>query len=280
MDNNELMKATPEWMAENYDRFNKELFNNELGSCNFGIFTTGRGSQGRTLGLFSVKGNRLYVDRRSRKMYSGSPYNWSDREYINRKNFEKLAVPTIQLNGNYSGTEHALQETLVHEMCHYYDYMYGIVPKQGHGPSFRYIAQLISNRSNGMFNIKRLLDAETFKEYKLSDEMKQKNEKRLSNKKLKTVVIVVYLKNGQINLSLVSSDYQYVILRQMFNYYETGSGKGTAKEIIVSQDPELIQFLFEHYKKVGRTWRYWEIQDKPWVDKIKSYQTKSVRRWN
>lgn len=46
----EKIRPTVEWMREKYDELNSWLFGGQLGGCNFNIFTTGRGSQGGTLG--------------------------------------------------------------------------------------------------------------------------------------------------------------------------------------------------------------------------------------
>ena len=105
--------------------------------------------------------------------------NGWERIYIDRNNFAELCHPTIELNGNYSGTEHGFLETLVHEMCHYYTEMDGYCPRQGHGFEFRNIGSIVTSRSNGMFTIQRLASAEQMTELELSDEMKAKRERRL-----------------------------------------------------------------------------------------------------
>lgn len=42
-------KPTIEWMTQKYDELNQELFEGELGHCDFELFTSGKGSGGRTL---------------------------------------------------------------------------------------------------------------------------------------------------------------------------------------------------------------------------------------
>ena len=56
MDNNIDKTFIPntQWMAEKYDEMNSQLFNGALGECDFNVFTTGRGSQGGTLGWFKI----------------------------------------------------------------------------------------------------------------------------------------------------------------------------------------------------------------------------------
>lgn len=43
MEKDKQFKPTPQWMAEKYDEMNMKLFRNELGPCDFGIFTSGKG---------------------------------------------------------------------------------------------------------------------------------------------------------------------------------------------------------------------------------------------
>ena len=147
-----------QWMSEKYDEMNEKLFGGSLGRCSFGVFTTGKGSQGNVLGWFKITRKGVKIDRYTRRMYALE--DWFDKVYIDKNNFVEKCWPKIELNGNYSGTENGFLATLVHEMCHYYTYMNGFAPKQGHGPEFREIGMAVSNRSNGMFTIQRLASAE------------------------------------------------------------------------------------------------------------------------
>ncbi|MBP5725381.1 MAG: SprT-like domain-containing protein [Bacteroidales bacterium] len=257
--NRNLMKATPQWMAQKYDEMNSWLFNGALGDCKFEIFTTGKGSQGRTLGWFCIDsgGNELKVERYSRKMYIPGYYN-SNKTYINKENFVKFCQPTIKLNGNYSGTEQALLSTLVHEMCHYYTYMNGWCPTQAHGTEFRNIAAVVSSRSNGLFTVQRLATAEEMTEYELDPKIQQKNLKRLENKKSKITLVVVYLKSGEIRL--INAANQNVV-DEIKSHHEK---RHDANYILTSNDPQLLDLVFNTgFKSSMRTYRYWTINDKP-----------------
>ena len=255
-----LMKATTEWMAEKYDEMNKELFGGRLGKCYFQIFTTGRGSQGHTLGWFKMQGRGLRVNRRSRRMFKDS---FGNITYIDSQNFYDLCWPTIELNGHYSGTEDALLGTLVHEMCHYYTYMYGYCPRQGHGREFREIGELVSSRSNGKFTIQRLASAEEMENYELDDDMKAKREKRLANTKARISAVIIFKDNGEVRLTMTSSDR---LINLMVNSVEERQGE----EIVVNNDPKVIDFLYgKNFKRNMRTWRYWEIGSRPWINELK-----------
>ena len=253
-------KPNVEWMAEKYDEMNSQLFRGELGPCNFKVFTTGRGSEGGTLGWFKITGYSIRVDRYSRRIFRD---NWGDRTYVNKGNFYDLCQPTIELNGNYSGTEHGFLATLVHEMCHYYTYMYGYAPKQGHGPEFRQIGTIVSSRSNGMFTIQRLASAEDMSELELSDEMKAKRAKRMENRKASVTAVVAFTKNGQAKLTISSN-------QNLINMIST-SEEERGSTVYTSNDAEVIDFLFEKgFRKNMRTWRYWSIENKPWINELKS----------
>ena len=252
-------KPTREWMAAKYAEMNEQLFNGSLGNCSFDIFTTGRGSQGGTLGWFKIKGSRILIERRSRRMYKDG---W-DRIYINRSNFADLCYPAIELNGNYTGTEYGFLATLVHEMCHYYTYMNGYAPKQGHGPEFKEIGYIVSSRSNGLFTIQRLATAEEMSQLELSDEMKEKRAKRLANKKSSITAVLVFTVDGKVKLTMTSSQ----------NLIDTISNEENRRgeNVVTSNDSSVIDYLFSKgYRKNMRTWRYWSLEDKPWIGELKN----------
>ena len=254
-------QPTVDWMTAKYAEMNDTLFNGELGGCSFAIFTTGKGSEGGVLGWFKIKSRNVKADRYSRRMYLKDM--WGGKTYIDRKNFATLCNPTIELNGNYRGTEHGFLATLVHEMCHYYTYMYGYCPKQGHGPEFRDIGYTVSSRSNGMFTIQRIASAEQMTELELNDEMKEKRAKRLANKKASVTAVIVFAKNGKVKLTISSN-------QSLINMIES-SEKERGENVAVTNDAEVIEYLFSKgYKQNLRTWRYWPLEGKPWLDELKS----------
>ena len=275
MEMDKTFKPTVEWMAQKYQEMNEQLFNGALGECNFNIFTTGRGSQGGTLGWFKIAARGIRVDRYSRRMFKR--IGW-DTEYIDKHNFVNLCWPTIELNGNYSGTEHGFLATLAHEMCHYYTYMNGYCPKQGHGIEFKQIGSIVSSRSNGLFTIQRLATAEEMNELELNDEMKAKRDKRLANKKASVTAVIVFTQEGKVKLTMTSS-------QNLVNLI-TKTEEGERNEKVVStNDANIIDYLFNKgYKKNMRTWRYWSLEDKPWINELKnmlpetSGETLGVRR--
>jgi predicted SprT family Zn-dependent metalloprotease len=258
------------WMAQKYDEMNAMLFNGKLGACEFGIFTTGRGSGGGVLGWFEMRGANLKADRYNRRMFADT---FAGKEYINKDNFVEICKPKIELNGNYRGTEHGFLCTLVHEMCHYYTYMNGWAPTQAHGREFRDIGMVVASRSNGLFTVQRLASAEQMSEMELNDEMKAKKEKRLVSKKASMSAVVVFMPDGSIQLTTTSS--QPLIGKIKF-YRGSDDKTGTILDkkywptVVVSNNPEVIDFLFSKgYRTNMRTWQYWNIEGKPWIEEFK-----------
>ena len=260
MESDKTFKPTVDWMAAKYAEMNNMLFDGQLGECDFGIFTTGRGSQGKVLGWFKMTGRNLCVERYGRRrLYINGFFNTT---YIDKDNFVELCKPRIEINGNYSGTEYGFLATLVHEMCHYYTYMHGYCPKQSHGVEFKEIGHYVSHKSNGMFTIQRIASAEQMSQLVLSDEMKAKKEKRLSNRKAIVTAVIAFTPEGKIKLTLTSND-------KLINLIRTTSEERGDK-VIVTNDSKVIDFLFSKgFKKNMRTWRYWSLEDKPWINELK-----------
>ena len=254
-------KPTIAWLEEHYDILNEELFSGMLGPCKLDIFTTGRGSMGRYLGYFTMEQKGLRVNRRNRRLQFGSTE-------IYQVNFCEICKPKIAINGNYSWTEDALTNTLVHEMCHYYTYMFGICPKQAHGPEFRQIAYEVSKQSGGRITIQRLASAEKMSQLELDADIQAKNQKREDNKKSKMTALLVYMTNGDVQLTLTTSHTLIDKIVKYFRYSDMYYNRAIDK-ICISNNAELINFLFDKgYKRAFRTHRYWNIGDKPWIGQM------------
>jgi hypothetical protein len=141
--------------------------------------------------------------------------------------------------------------------------MYGYAPKQGHGREFKEIGYIVSQRSNGMFTIQRLASAEQMTEMELNDTMKAKRAKRLANKKSSVTAIFVFTKEGKVKLTITSN-------QSLINMIST-SEKERGDNVVTTNDAEIIEYLFSKgYRKNMRTWRYWSLEDKPWLGELKS----------
>ena len=259
----EKFTPTVDWIAEKYFELNEWLFNGKLGNCLFEVYTSGKGME-RSLGHFRFTGTGVKYNKRTRRMYWVDPVNINSWEvHINAENFVKYTKPMIGLNGNYKRTEHMWLNTLVHEMCHYYTYMNGQAPVQAHGTEFRQIGQIVGVRSNGVFDIKRLCDAENIGE--LDGEIAAKRQARDDKKKNNMTALLVFRTNGDIQLITTTS-------RDVIQKVVDDNNKLICKRVVSSNDINYIEYLWSlGYKHNMRTYRYWPVQGKDLVDEIKNY---------
>lgn len=264
----EKIKPTTEWMTKWYDIMNKRLFNGELGACILRPFTTGKGSNGRTLGWFKITASNIKVDRSTRRIFKSDYYS---RQYVDRSSFPSICKPCIELNANYSAPEDSWLNTLVHEMCHYYTYMYGYAPKQGHGPEFREIGAIVSSKSNGLITIQRLASAEEMTHFDLDADIKQKNQERLDRKKSNLNVCVIILDNKQVRLVTTTS---MKLVDEIANLHNT---KNNTLYFGCSHETGLVELLYSKgYRSSMRTYRYWDISNAPWLNILPEYQWNKV----
>lgn len=255
-----------EWMEEKYDMINQELFYGQLGKCDFNIFTAGKGSEGNTVGLFRLTGGDLCVDNYSRQIFKKPDYFFQfDKIWCTPQNFVTLCHPQILLNGNYTGTEYVFLGVLVHEMCHYYTYMNGYVPAQGHGSEFREIGSLISRRSGNYFTIERVVNADDMQFFELNDEMKAKQEKRLAAKKKKLYAVIDYHDE---NIRLTTTSNQLLIER-ICDFDKNPQ----SRKVVVTNDERILDAVIKNgYDCNLRSWRYWEVTGDDWLNLLDDVQ--------
>jgi predicted SprT family Zn-dependent metalloprotease len=250
----EKFKPTVSWMSQKYNELNDWLFGGFLGPCQFEVFTAGKGSQGRTLGHFYMNGRGLKYEKYVRKMYY---QDWDGSKiYITPQTFYVYCKPVIGLNGNYSATEQALLNTLLHEMCHYYVYYKGIYPTQAHGAEFKNIAYRVSNASNGVFDIQRLATAEEMDNRELDEKFVELKKRKMENKKKKVNAIFVFKTTG-VQLTITSSD---TLVNEIIRRRQNDD---KCKKILISNDINLLTKLFENgYNTNLRTYKYWALSEK------------------
>ena len=258
-ESNNGLKITPtiEWMKQHYEKANRELFHGALGECYFEAKPIT--SHSRWLGMFSMKVSNLRAERYGRRMYIEpnrfNPYDTvSSKTYITKENFVELCKPTITLNTMYIGTEFSLYLTLVHEMCHYFTYMYGYCPKQAHGVEFREIGTTVSYRSNGVITVQRLASAEAMEGYEVTDEIKQKREKQAKNRIIKSNYYLVVQPNNGLRLVNLASE------EAADGLYMKSKARGD--KVIPIKEPEVKEQLYNMgYRQANRIYRsYWEIK--------------------
>ena len=251
----EKFKVTVEWMKDRYEKANRELFRGELGECYFEAVPT----RPNNLGNFrmDVRSGELAYNKVDRRMFrkgpNYDPYAWGGspgvKTYVTKENFFEFCRPTIKMNTMYTGTENSLYNTLVHEMCHYYTYMYGRVPHQAHGPEFRQIAMVVSNRSNGMFTIQRLASADEMEGYQLDDGIKVR--KRSHNK---PNYYLIFLNNGTDEVRLINANSTGIMAVMKV------VRRNEDQTAIKLENEEIANKLYEDgYKQQSRTYRFWRL---------------------
>ena len=263
----EKFVPTVDWIAEKYFELNEWLFKGKLGNCLFEIYTTGKGME-TTLGHFRLTGTNIKYDKRTRQMYYAG---YGLKENINADNFVHYTRPMIGLNGNYKRTEHMWLNTLVHEMCHYYTFMNGRVPVQAHGTEFRHIGSIVGIRSNGIFDIKRLCDAENIGE--LDGEIAARRKARDDKKKSNMTALFIFMKNAEIRLVTTTK-------QSLVNEIVRKSNGLICKKIVATSDANFIEYLWSlGYKNNMSTYRYWSIKDKSIIDELKKYKTETIKSY-
>ena len=268
----EKFTPTVDWIADKYFELNEWLFNGRLGNCLFEVFTRGEGME-TSLGHFRFTGRGIKYSERTGQMYYYTGYG--EKEKIDANNFALYTKPMIGLNGNYKRTEYMWLNTLVHEMCHYYTYMGGRRPVQAHGIDFRQIASIVGIRSNGIFNIKRICDAENVGE--LDEKIAARRQKREENKKSKMTALLVFRTNGDVQLITTTR-------QKLIDVVIANNNKPVCKRILATNDKSYIEYLWgKDYKhnmspsKSGTNYKYWPVQGEDLVDEIKNYDFTVLR---
>lgn len=257
----EKMIPTVEWMREKYDKFNAELFNGQLGACNFIV----KDLATKRFGSFGIEPlyGQLRYNTSTRQMFIRTVMYGNGDIYIDKDNFVKLCNPTIYLNSGFINTEDNWCNTLIHEMCHYYTYMRGYAPKQAHGREFKEIASIVSYRARQYsmdIEITTRASADKIANREFSDKNQERYDRRMTNKKLRANYILV--KNPRkYTIELLNTHSDNVINTVI--QYASHSNDGTI--VCRLTNPELIERLYESgYRHEMRTYRYWGIpEDKP-----------------
>ena len=262
----EKFTPTVDWIAEKYYELNEWLFNGRLDNCLFEVFTRGEGME-TSMGHFRLTGRGVKYNKKTGQMYYYTGYG--EKEKIDADNFALYTKPMIGLNGNYKRTEYMWLNTLVHEMCHYYTYMGGRRPVQAHGIYFRQIASIVVIRSNGIFDIKRLCDAENAGE--LDEKIAARRQAREENKKSKMTALLVFRTNGDVQLITTTN-------QKLIDVVIANNNKPICKRILATNDKSYIEYLwgegFKHNMSLSKSstkYKYWPVQGENLVDEIKNY---------
>lgn len=280
---------TETWLKENYDKYNKDLFNNELPSSDKIKLTVAR-TKGSELGCqgfektfyFSSEfmENGMYRMRVLKPgKYIGLRGYWKNgrrhTEYIaDDENTSPVKSclelnPFININASFIATEHNLQDTLIHEMVHLWVSKDGLEPKQAHGKEFKKKCNEIRKLAKEKYGIEYELTtkATNHDEYEFDDKRKQETVEIIQkNKRRGGGVIGVYmmLNNEVLKTSLPYTERFFFCTKSMFpklletvKYYE----RKYLTNIYVSENSyEKMCNTYGVFKTINK-YQFWDINN-------------------
>ena len=248
------MKPDLDWITQKYDEFNRKYFDGVLNSCDLECRPCGS----RYLGYFTIQGENLRYEKDSRRIFLTRFDN--SRMYIDYDSFDTICAPLIVLNTNYEAPESAWKNTLIHEMCHYYTYMDGYIPKQGHWREFKDIARQLYDKTNGEIVITTYDATGDF--VQTNQKILQKAEKRQTNRVSNTFATLVITSNKELLLRMFTEP----TLKTFLHFCKD--------EIIYCSNPDLITRLFDlGYNRIMRKLTiYWSITNPQIIDILNEYQ--------
>lgn len=268
----EKHKPTKEWMEKSYKKFNKLYFNNELPECELDVSKDM--AQATFLGQFGF--DTTWYFNRNKPMADGyEMFVYEYKEYsahegrmakVSVKDLLSIAElrPHIRLNPRYEFTWNEMEDTLIHEMIHFWTYKDGIAPKQAHGKVFRRKCDEIREmaKANGK-NYNLRIYAQNNGNWELNDEEKQKMIAKQEKKNERSTLL--YFEHDPNKIS--GRCYMYT---KRFGIYLTKNIKSIVEDIkrydnnsvtiIYELSNSCINKLAEQFGtfKVCRTYRFWD----------------------
>lgn len=162
-------KPTVEWMEEHYEKYNKELFDNELPEkITLGIIdkkTDALGWQGFAKTFYMWKSkmrNGMYIsyvpkpdkaERIEQARWKRRIINYVETVFDEVTSCEEL-MPFIELNPKYKFSDYQKEDTMIHEMIHLWVSRNALQPKQAHGKEFRRKCDEIRAKAEKLYGVK------------------------------------------------------------------------------------------------------------------------------
>ena len=184
-------KPTVEWMKEYYDKFNKELFDNQLPSnIRLGLISNTKekalGWQGFNHAYYYsrdyMRGDMyimLYFDKTI--SYTVNRYRQTvDLSKAKHATSAEELSPFIELNPRYQFSDFQKEDTLIHEMIHLWVHRNGLGPKRAHGKEFKAKCDEIRAKAKRLYGIEYHLttyakkDKDEDKSYQLAKDIEGK----------------------------------------------------------------------------------------------------------
>ena len=282
------VKPTKEWMKEHYEKYNKELFNNELpSSIRLSIYNSGPETALGWQGFdkrFAIWKDKLkngmyqaYIPKEGKSMLirvrTGDPA-WEDDRYQEVKSCEELE-PYIVLNAKYDFSSFQLEDTLIHEMIHLWVSKDGLEPKRSHGKEFNAKCKELREKAKKLYDIEYQLgtkakhEEDPDKDFQISDEWKAEIKRDIEDAAKKgggVYGILLYLDKDKISvIKLKPYTKRFVfctrnMLMRVLKHAKTN--KAVTKILIAS--PRAYMKFCENYGKfrtVNSFQRFWDMKE-------------------
>lgn len=210
-----------QWMQTKYNQFNQELFDGFLPPCRLIAKKLGP----KHLGMYStISANPDFP--------------------VTRENIYDVARPTIYLTTAYSAPEEDWENTLIHEMCHYYTQFdeegnARRIDKEnkGHGADFINAAKMVSDKSGGKYTIQRIATAE--QSLRMGFETKDRPFSKMKGTRL---IRTTFANNGISAEAFIMTNNEF-IAKQILNM-------SADKRILVTDNKTLIKILMNAGYKI------------------------------
>lgn len=165
--NDNVIEPTVSWVKQKYNEFNAKYFDNFLPKCYISVKPLGESAGMVLAGTFRFANKQGFMNLGDSFMCCRND------EYFkldNKNNIYRLLKPTITINSKYKAPVRQLENTIIHEMCHYYTHFnenggLRIADSENkyHGNDFMKVAEMINEKSGGEVQIKDVMNAEEIK---------------------------------------------------------------------------------------------------------------------
>lgn len=254
IESQEKKKPTIQWMEEHYDKFNKELFDNELPKTikleidNF-TYDDSMGEQSFELDFYF---HEAYMKDGMYQMLYRNNGTWGIFT-----NIEDLK-PIIRLNKKYSFTELEMEDTLIHEMVHLWIGRNCLEPKRAHGKEFKAKCNEVRERAKELYNKEYNLMTRALTNGGYTNDEIENDAKKVAKRGGGVFSILFIMNDGEKRFLFCTKNKLQDIVDAIYKY-----NKDKISKLYINKDS-----FTEIYKKFGKFstqnkyTKYWIVNDR------------------